>query len=253
MAYSRAIFPRSNLLWEKKKNCSFDYCKTVDNILVLGHLQNLLLIHCFSGGGQRTSFFSLFLPFIYFIFLACFKASAFSFFQLFLYICCFCIGKFENAYAVIFVLFPFFSFFVSFLEVLFQFLSGVFFGFVEKAFLVCSPPAHQSLPAQFLLFPLLRFCFGFVLVFAVVLLFGCFVFWDYSQNAQLCFCECIQGWEPLYSWASVTKISAWNIGLKFKNQIEPEARVFSGYSGFLPHQNRPLPACVFLIQTARSL
>ena len=129
----------------------------------------------------------------------------------------------------------------------FSISSGVFFGFVEKAFLVCSPPAHQSLSAQFLLFPLLHFFFGFVLVFCYFPFVWLFCFLGLLLECLAVFLYRCVGMGTPYSWASITRISARNIGLRFKNQSEPEARVFSGYSGFLPHQNRPLPACVFLI------
>ena len=105
-----------------------------------------------------------------------------------------------------FVLFCFFSFFVSLLEVLFQFLSGVLFSFVEKAFLFCAPPTPQSLPAQFLLFPVLHFFFGFVLVFAIFLFLGLL-----PECLVVFLCRYVGMGTP-YSWASITRISSRNIG-----------------------------------------
>lgn len=151
MAHLSAIF----LLWEKNE-CSFDYpkgyCMAVDNILVLRHLQNLFLILCLVAVMREPVLF--FLPALHF-----FQSSAFSFCRAFLYIWCCCIGKFENACLVIIF------FFVSLVDVLFHFLSGVFFGLIYKRFLVNLIFAHQSLPAQFLLFSMLHSFFWLYLCF----------------------------------------------------------------------------------------
>lgn len=112
----------------------------------------------FSVGDERISFvLSSCLAFFFF----CFKSSAFSFYRVFLPICCFCIGKFENACPVIY-----FLFFVSLLDVLFHFLSGVFLGLIIKHLLLIHSLPINLFQPNFYSFPCFNsFFFLFCLCF----------------------------------------------------------------------------------------
>lgn len=149
MAQRSPVFPLNSLSCVKKKCRSFDVQKIVawrQTAYSSSAIYKAFFLSLFIGGGQRISFV------IFSCIAESLPLSLFS--RSFLYTCYFCIGKFENVCPVIF-------FFKLSYKCFSHSLSGFVFDFAEKAFLVWSSLAYQSLPAEFLLFPFFHsfFCF----------------------------------------------------------------------------------------------